>query len=62
VKEIESTGCDIRVWSGECQQPGNVSRDEKFLCRFCEQLPKLDHEVRHDVLPAYVSGDYDNLS
>lgn len=54
-------GCDIRVWSKDCEHTVFQGSGDKYLCDVCETIPKLDHEVRRAAMP-YVSGDYDNLS
>lgn len=61
IKELAGAGCDIRVWSGECERAGQLSGDDKFLSRIFDLLPTLDREVRHDTFPC-VCGDYDSLS
>jgi hypothetical protein len=52
--------CDIRIWSGECEQAGSTTTGDKYLCPACGIIGKLDHEMRHEVFP-HVSGDYKNL-
>lgn len=50
--------CDIRVWSGACEDGTDNDTSEKYLCKLCETIPSLDHEVRHEIFP-HVSGDYE---
>lgn len=52
--------CDIKTWSGDCQQNSYQSEGEKYLCASCGTISHLDHEVVHDGFP-YVSGDYNRL-
>lgn len=52
--------CDTRIWSGDCQRNEFGSLSDKYLCVSCGVIPKLDHEVRHEVFP-HISGDEDNL-
>jgi hypothetical protein len=58
---LDKERCDIRVWSGECKQDDALSTREKYLCKQCGIIGKLEHEVCHDFY-SYVSGDYKNLS
>ena len=53
--------CDTRVWSGECEHGDYSASGDKYLCKVCGTIEKLDHEVNHEVYP-HVSGDYDNMS
>lgn len=52
--------CDIKVWSGACDSGSDTDTPDKYLCRLCETIPGLDHEVRHEIFP-HVSGDYDRM-
>jgi len=52
--------CDIRIWSGDCEQLEAPSLSGKYLCKSCGMIDVLDHEVRHDYY-SYVSGDYQKL-
>ena len=67
VKEISAAGrgndggCDVRIWSKECEHTAFKESGDKYLCDVCATIPVLDHEVRRAAMP-YVSGDYDNLS
>lgn len=58
---LNEEGCDVRIWSGECEHTTYTSIKDKYLCEVCEKIPDLDHEVHRDVF-VYVSGDYDNMS
>lgn len=53
--------CDIRVWSAECKHDEATTGGDKYLCRTCETIDTMQHEVRHDFY-SYVSGDYHSLS
>lgn len=57
----EYGGCDVRIWSKECEHTTFRESGEKYLCDVCETVPVLNHEVHRAAMP-YVSGDYDNLS
>lgn len=57
--ESSEERCDIRTWSGTCQND-STDRSDKYLCTSCGTIPNLDHEVRHEAFP-HVSGDEDNL-
>lgn len=54
-------GCDVRIWSKECEHTTFKESGDKFLCDACATIPVLDHEVCRAAMP-YVSGDYDTLS
>jgi hypothetical protein len=51
--------CDIKVWSGQCQQ--SDAGENKYLCKVCGTIQDLNHEMHHECFP-YISGDTDNLS
>ncbi len=53
--------CDIKVWSGECQQSDYTAGKNEYLCAVCGTITGLDHEMHHENFP-HVSGDTDNLS
>ncbi len=52
--------CDIRVWSGECQQSNFAAGKSEYLCAVCGTIAGIDHEMHHESFP-HVSGDSDNL-
>jgi len=52
--------CDIHVWSDACDH-GDGDSEERYLCKFCETITDLDHEIRHEIYP-HVSGDYTTMS
>lgn len=52
--------CDIKTWSGSCEHGDYKREGDKYLCKVCETIPTLDHQVNHVGYP-HVSGDYDNL-
>lgn len=58
---LRDEGCDIRVWSGDCEHSGSATIGDKYLCDFCGKIIDLNHEVNHEIFP-YVTGDPDFLS
>lgn len=61
LSSIPGGGCDVRIWSGSCEQSEPVGKADKFLCATCGTIPNLNHEVHHEIFP-HVCGDEDNLS
>jgi hypothetical protein len=53
-------GCDVRVWSGSCEQNEVEGGVKTYLCASCGTIPNLNHEVHHEMFP-HVCGDEDNL-
>ncbi len=52
--------CDIKVWSGECQQSDFATGKSEYLCAVCGTIAGIDHEMHHESFP-HMSGDSDNL-
>ena len=60
--ESKEEGCYSRVWSPDCGHSVGSTGEVSYLCAPCKKIPGLDHEVIHETMPPYLSGDYDNLS
>lgn len=53
-------GCDVRIWSGDCEHEKYNGISEQYLCVACGKIIGLNHEVRHEGFP-HIKGDTDNL-
>jgi len=60
--ESKEERCDIRVWSPDCRHSVGNTGEVSYLCSPCEKTPNRNHEVIHETMPPYLSGDYNNLS
>jgi hypothetical protein len=61
IKATSEPECDIKVWSGTCEQSEYTTPGDKYLCASCGKIASLNHEVHHEHFP-HVSGDETQLS
>lgn len=58
--DLNAEKSDIKVWSEDCKHLVDDTGEVSYLCTKCNK--PIKPEVKHETMPPYLSGDYDNMS